>query len=122
MGEEELEVLFPLGFLGVGDDAGAGEGGAGEENFDVGIAGDGLGFGLEEERGTRLLARPELFFAIGAAGGGEGEAAGAEAAAEALGEHVHVGEVAGLVDAEVQVAVQEDELLRGGVHCIRRAS
>lgn len=54
------------------------------------------------------------FSAVVFGGGGGGDidgVAGGEAAAEALGEHIHVGEAAGFVDCEVEVAVQVDHPL-----------
>lgn len=93
MGGGDVEVLVPEGVLGVGDDGGADEGGAGEDDGNVGVAGD------------------DFFFvgAVWVVGGGAGGAGGAggETTAEALGEDVHVGEAAGLDDAEVEVAVEE---------------
>lgn len=92
MGGGDLEVLVPEGVLGVGDDGGADEGGAGEDDGNVGVAGDDFFVG-----------------AVGVVGGDAGGAGGAggETDAEALGEDVHVGEAAGLDDAEVEVAVEE---------------
>lgn len=94
MGQGDNEVLVPDRVLGVGDDAGAGDGGAGDGDGDVGVAGDGV----------------VVAVAGGGGGGGDGALAGREAAAEVVGDDVHVGEAASFVDLEVEVAMEEHEV------------
>lgn len=110
--ERHAELLPPARLLAVGYDGGARDDGAGDGERDVGVAGDDLAV---------VLAPSALLAAVAAAVGGVrlarraggGRAAGGEAAADVLGEHVHVGEQARLDDPEVEVAVQEDGLGRG---------
>lgn len=106
--ERHGEALIPDGVLGVGDDGGARHDGAGDGQRDVGVAGDDL-----------PVVVPAAAAARGGGGGGRGlgpagggRAARGEAAADLLGEHVHVGQQARLEDPEVEVAVQEDGLRR----------
>ncbi|GER39961.1 receptor expression-enhancing protein 3 [Striga asiatica] len=87
-------MLVPNGVLGIGNDAGAGDAGAGEADGDVGVAGDDV----------------VVVFAA-ALGRGAGLVAGGEQAAEALREDVHVGEAAGLDDLQVKVAVEVNHFL-----------
>lgn len=101
--ERHGEALPPDGVLGVGDDGGARHDGAGDGQRDVGVAGDDLPVVV-------LAAAAAARRVLGPAGGGR--AARGEAAADMLGEHVHVGQQARLEDPEVEVAVQEDGLRR----------
>lgn len=102
MSERDSEALAPHGVLGVGNDAGASDSGAADAYSSIRVAGDDL----------RVVG------AIDAIGGapGEGEAAAAEATAKALGKEVHVGEVTGAYYVEVEVAVEEDGLVRCRIH------
>lgn len=101
VGEGDVEVLVPMGVLGVGDDARAGDAGAGEADGDVGVGGDDLVVLLEAAAA-----------AVGAALEGLLEGLeGGEEAAEALDEEVHVGEAPGFDDLEVEVAVEVDHLI-----------
>lgn len=88
-------MLIPDGILRVGDDASADNGGSGEADGDVGVAGDDLV--------VVLLLR--------AGGGGDGGAAGGEAAAEALGEHVHVWQASCGDDSKVEISVEVERLI-----------
>lgn len=97
MGDRNGEVLLPLGVLRVGDDSGAGDGGAGEADLDVGVAGDDL-----------AVVAMLLVLHLGAGG-----AAGGEAAAEALREHVHVGEGSGGLDPKVEISVEVYDAISG---------
>lgn len=92
-GDEEM--LIPDGILRVGDDAGADDGGSSEADGDVGVAGDDL----------------VVVLLLWAGGGGDGVAAGGEAAAEALGEHVHVGEASCFDDSKVEISVEVERLI-----------
>lgn len=108
VGEGDEEALVPEGVLRVGDDAGAGDGGAGDRDGHVGVAGDDLR-PVAAGVGVRFV-----FFVVVGLGGGA--AADGAADAQALREEVHVGEVAGLVDLELEVAMEEDDrsFVRGG--------
>ena len=99
-----MEALVPLRVLRVGDDARAGECGRGNGDGDVGVAGDDLPVvvQLPVVAAAGLAAAAGVDFAVG------GGSAGGEAAAEALGEEVHVGERARLEDVELQISVQVD--------------
>lgn len=73
MSERDMELLVPFRILGVGDDARARHRGAGEADGDVRVARDDLAVAV-----LALL------------GPAAGHVESGEAAAEALGDHVHV--------------------------------
>lgn len=84
VGNGDLEVLLPLRVLGVGDDAGAGDGGLWDDDGHVRVAGDDAAVMLEiAVTGSGIVG--------GVLGGGGAGVADGEAAAEALGGEVHVG-------------------------------
>lgn len=103
VGDLDAEALLPPGVLGVGDDPRLRDGGAGEADGDVGVAGDDL-LGPDAAAPARVVA---------GAGGAAGAVAGEEAA-HPLRHDVHVGEALGLGYPDVKVAVQEHGRLRGG--------
>ena len=74
MGEGDRKVLFPDGVLGVGNDPRASDGGSGEADGDVRVAGDDI-----VVRVVRRATRKRL-------------SASREEAAETLGDHIHVGQ------------------------------
>lgn len=116
MRERHPEPLVPCRILGVGDDGRAGHGGAGEADGDVRVTGDDL---------PAVVVAVALALAVAAGSGGdggpggggggvgglavEGLAAGGEDAAEALRDHVHVGQAPGLQNLEFEVAVEEED-------------
>lgn len=104
VGDLDAEALLPPGVLGVGDDPRLRDGGAGEADGDVGVAGDDL-------LGPDADAAPARV--VAGAGGAAGAVAGEEAA-HPLRHDVHVGEALGLGYPDVEVAVQEHGRLRGG--------
>lgn len=95
MRDRHPEPLLPGRILGVGDDVRAGHGGAGEADGDVRVAGDDL--------------PAVVVAALAVAAAGEGLAAGGEDAAEALRDHVHVGQAPSLQNLELEVAVEEED-------------
>lgn len=95
MRDGDEEMLVPDWILRVGDDAGADDGGSSEGDGDVGVAGDDL----------------VVVLRLGAGGRGDGGAAGGEAAAEALGEHVHVGEESCFDDSKVEISMEVERLI-----------
>lgn len=95
MPDGDEEMLIPDGILRVGDDAGADDGGSSKADGDVGVAGDDL----------------VVVLLLGAGGAGDGGAAGGEAATEALGEHVHVGEASCFDDSKVEISVEVEPLI-----------
>lgn len=97
--QRNREMLVPPGILGVGDDTSAGDGGAGDGDLDVGVTGDDLAVVV-------VLLLLLLGVGDGTSRSGEEGAARDEAAAEALGEDVHIGETTGLDDPELEVAVE----------------
>lgn len=97
MGWGDLEVLILLRVLGVGDDAGGGDGGVNDRDNDVGVAGYDI----------RVLVVVVGWLARAGAGGGRW-VAGYEEVVEALRCHVHVRKVASLQHLEVEVTMKEE--------------
>ena len=107
--ERHEELLVPARLLAVGDDGGARDDGAGDGERDVGVAGDDPAVVVAAAAGLPDAAAVGRGLPGRAGGGG---AAGGEAAADVLGEHVHVGQQPRLDDPEVEVPVQEHGLGR----------
>lgn len=107
--ERHGELLVPVRLLAVGDDGGARDDGAGDGERDVGVAGDDPAVVVAAAAGLPDAAAGGRGLPGRAGGGG---AAGGEAAADVLGEHVHVGQQPRLDNPQVEVPVQEDRLGR----------
>jgi len=106
--EWDLEVLVPRRVLRVRDHAGARNGGAGEADGHVRIAGDDFAVAVA---GMSLLPFP-----------GDGGAAGVKSREEpshALGEHVHVRKEPSILDYQIEGAVEVDHGVRIVRHCHR---
>lgn len=103
VGQGDDEVLLPDGELGVGYDAGASHGGAGDHDGDVGVAGD------DPMMGVSPIVGGGLVFLLRAAPL-ERSPAGGEAPPQVLGEGVHVGQSAGLAYPQLEVAMEHDDL------------
>lgn len=74
-------MFVPVGVLGVGDDASAGDGGLGDDDGDVRVAGDDLGAVAEAAVGGVFVGGREVAGGgFGLVGGGAGVAAGEEEA------------------------------------------
>lgn len=104
--QRDLEVLVPARVLRIGDHAGARDGGAGEADGDVGIAGDDLA--------VAVAGAVELPFS------GDGGAASVERGEEpsdALREQVHVGERASLDDYQIEGPVEVHHVAVFLRHC-----
>lgn len=104
--ERHEELLPPARLLAVGNHCRARHHRAGHGQRHVRVAGDDL----PVVAAVRPFPAPGAGRLLGRAGGGG--AAGGEAAADMLGEHVHIGEQPRLNDPQVEVPVEEDGLGR----------
>lgn len=100
--ERNREMLVPPWILSVGDDASASNGGAGDGDLNVGVTGDDL---------VVMVLLLLLGVEDGTSRSGKQGAAGGKAAAEALGEDVHIGETTGFDDPKLKVTVEEHRVI-----------
>lgn len=88
----DLKLLLPNRILGIGDDAGAGDDGAGEADGDVRIAGDDLA-------GVVALT-------VGVGGEGLSAVECSEETAEALRNQIHIRQTPSFFDFQLQLSVE----------------
>lgn len=106
MSERNLKVLVPVGVLGVGDHAGASNGGAGDGHGDIGITSNDRAMAMARA-GIRVSVSVSGDFATAFLGQKKIGARSDKASTEALGEVVHVGKVTGFDDPEMEIAMEE---------------